>query len=57
MYFICACANSSHITVGKEKLKKYTEMMCKDAGLYKKTNHSLRATGASFLFNEGVPFH
>ena len=29
--------------------------MCRDAGIAKKTNHSLRATGASALFHAGVP--
>ncbi len=42
--------------VGREKLKTYTATMCKEAGISeKKTNHSLRATGASALFNAGVP--
>ena len=32
------------------------ESMCSDAGIPgKKTNHSLRETGATALFNEGVP--
>ena len=29
--------------------------MCKVAGLQKKSIHSLRATGATALFNAGVP--
>ena len=29
--------------------------MCVDAGLEKKTNHSLRATGATAMFTAGVP--
>ena len=42
--------------VGKEKLRKYMEMMCREAGITeKKTNHSLRATGATALFSAGVP--
>ena len=42
--------------VGVNKLKKYMECMCQEAGIAdKKTNHSLRATGASALFNAGVP--
>lgn len=41
--------------IGREKLKKYLERMCAEAGLEKKTNHSLRATGATALFNAAVP--
>lgn len=42
--------------VGKEKLRKYMETMCAEAGMSeKKTNHSLRATGATALFSAGVP--
>ena len=41
--------------VGKEKLRTFMESMCRDAGITKKTNHSLRATGASALFHAGVP--
>ena len=44
------------VPVGIQKLKKYLECMCKEAGITeKKNNHSLRATGASALFNAGVP--
>ena len=44
------------VHVGKEKLRMYMENMCKEAGVQeKKTNHSLRATGATALFNAGVP--
>ena len=42
--------------VGRNKLKTLMEVMCCEAGIHeKKTNHSLRATGASVLFNAGVP--
>ena len=41
--------------VGKEKLRTFMELMCRDAGIAKKTNRSLRATGASALFHAGVP--
>ena len=42
--------------VGRDTLKRFTEKMCVEAGISsKKTNHSLRATGASALFNAGVP--
>ena len=42
--------------VGKEKLRKFMEVMCREAGISeKKTNHSLRATGATALFSAGVP--
>ena len=44
------------VAVGKEKLRNFLQSMCADAGISeKKTNHSLRATGASALFNAGVP--
>ena len=42
--------------VGRDKLSKFLETMCKEAGITeKKTNHSLRATGASALFHANVP--
>ena len=42
--------------VGKEKLQKFVELLCNDAGITdKKTNHSLRVTGATALFSAGVP--
>ncbi len=42
--------------IGREKLRHYLETMCKEAGMTgKKTNHSLRATGATALFSAGVP--
>ena len=31
------------------------EYICAEAGVTRKTNHSLRATGATALFNAGVP--
>ena len=44
------------VPVGVHKLKNYLECMCKEAGIQeKKSNHSLRATGATALFNAGVP--
>ena len=44
------------VPVGKEKLRTYMDAMCKEAGIKeKKSNHSLRATGATALFNAGVP--
>ena len=44
------------MAVGKEKLRTFIQDMCSDAGIEeKKTNHSLRATGASAMFNAGVP--
>ena len=37
-----------YVPVGKDKLRTYMENMCKEAGIReKKTNHSLRATGAT----------
>ena len=41
--------------IGKNTLGKFVENMCIDAGVEKKTNHSLRATGASAMFAAGVP--
>ena len=41
--------------VGKHKLNTFMESICLDAGVSKKTNHSLRATGTTALFNAGVP--
>ena len=41
--------------VGKETMKKYMATMCAAAGIERKTNHSLRATGASAMFHAGVP--
>ena len=41
--------------VGKEKLRKFLRTMCEEAGISGKTNHSLRATGASAMFRANVP--
>ena len=42
--------------IGKEKLRKFVEAMCQEAGISeKKTNHSLHATDATALFSVGVP--
>jgi hypothetical protein len=42
--------------IGRDKLKTFMEVMCREAGITeKKTNHSLRATRATALFNAGVP--
>ena len=43
------------VPVGKEIMKKYMATLCAAAGTENKTNHSLRATGASAMFNAGVP--
>ena len=43
------------VPVGKNKLSTFLKDMFSDAGLETKTNHSLRATGATALFNAGVP--
>ena len=40
--------------VGKEKLRTFVATMCQEAGIAPKTNHSLRATGATALFNANV---
>ena len=42
--------------VGQNSLKKLMKQMCLEAGVSgSKTNHSLRATSASALFNAGIP--
>ena len=42
--------------VGKEKLRTFLSAMCKEAGICEqKTNHSLRATGTTAMFNASVP--
>ena len=43
-----------HAPVGKEKLRKFVATMCQEAGIPPKTNHSLRATAATALFNANV---
>ena len=41
--------------VGKNTLSTMVKDMCVEAGISKKTNHSLRATGASTMFQANVP--
>ena len=41
--------------IGKNKLGAFMESICAEAGVTRKTNHSLRATGATALFNASVP--
>lgn len=43
------------IPVGKNKLSSMIKDMCADSGVDTKTNHSLRATGASAMFRANVP--
>lgn len=46
----------SSVPLGKNKLAKMVANMCADAGIGgHKTNHSLRATGATELYTAGVP--
>ncbi len=46
----------SSVPVGRNELHKMVQKMCADAGISgKKTNHNLRATGASQLFQANVP--
>ena len=46
----------SSVPVGRNELNKMVQKMCADAGISgKKTNHSLRATGAWQLFQANVP--
>ena len=45
-----------NIPVGRNTLSKMVQEMCAEAGISgKKTNHSLRVTGATSLFEAGVP--
>ena len=42
--------------IGRNALGKFVQTMCERAGIgERKTNHSLRATGATALFNAEVP--
>lgn len=41
--------------IGKEKLRNMVRDMCNEAGMEKKSNHSLRATGATQMFASNVP--
>ena len=43
------------VPIGKNKLGSMTKEMCEEAGLPPRTNHSLRATGATTLFQANVP--
>ena len=41
--------------VGKNKLSSMVSDMCADANIPRRTNHALRATGATVLFQSHVP--
>ena len=41
--------------LGKHAISKMLTNMCSEAGIEKKTNHSLRVTGATSLFEKQVP--
>ena len=44
------------VPIGNNLLTKMVPEMCSEAGIAgKKTNHSLRVSGASSLFDAGVP--
>ena len=43
------------VPLGKNKLYNMVKDMCNNSGIEARTNHSLRATGATSLFNAGVP--
>ena len=45
------------VPVGKNKLSTMVKDMCVEAGLPQRSNHSLRATGATSLFQSNVPEH
>lgn len=40
---------------GKNMLQKMLPTMCEEAGIARRMNHSLRATGATELFHANVP--
>ena len=45
-----------NVVIGRDKLASFLRDMCRKARITeKKTNHGLRATGASALFTAGVP--
>ena len=43
------------IPVGKNMLQKMLPMMCEEAGIARRTNHSLCATGATDMFLANIP--
>ena len=43
------------VPVGEETLRTMLVKMCKRAGVERKSNHSLRATGATEMFPANVP--
>ena len=43
------------VPVGRNKLGSMVKEMCENAGIAPRTNHSLRATGATALFHADVP--
>ena len=45
----------SAVPIGKNTLSTIVKTTCEEAGIVGKTNHSLRATGASTMFAAGVP--
>ena len=42
------------VPIGKNTLATMVKRMCQEAGIAEKTNHSLRATGATTLFQSGI---
>ena len=40
--------------IGKNMLRKMLPTMCEEAGIGRRTNHSLRATGATELFHANI---
>ena len=43
------------VAVGKNKLSSMLQEICEKAGIEKRSNHSLRATGATALFQSNAP--
>ena len=53
--FHCVAAWYDKIPVEKNTLSTMVKDMCSEAAIMGKTNHSLRATGATTLFQNNVP--
>ncbi len=49
------CTTYEETPVGKNTLSVMVKQICAEAGVGKKTNHSLRASGASAMFEAHVP--
>ena len=43
------------VPIGWNKLDRFVRDLCEKAGIERKTNHSLKVTGATRLYRSGVP--